>query len=36
MALQTQQIGAVDDADFSTQRALVQTYWKKCFALYLD
>ena len=36
MALQEQQISAVDDADFVAQRALVQGYWKKCFAAYLD
>ena len=36
MALQTQQLGAVDDADFVAQRALVQAYWKQCFAAYLD
>jgi glutamate-ammonia-ligase adenylyltransferase len=36
MALQTQQIGAVDPAQFSAERALVQLYWKKCFAAYLD
>ena len=36
MALQAQQIGAVDDADFLAQRELVQVYWKRCFAAYLD
>ena len=36
MALQAQQIGAVADADFLAQRELVQVYWKRCFAAYLD